>query len=77
LQHYTFEASLGCDICTAVSEKFIKKIPKGKVDMQAKKYLLFVQLVANVQMPLSPQVIKEDSLSNLNIKSTLYYLNIS
>lgn len=45
--------------------------------MPAKKYLLFVQLVANVQMPLSPQVIKEDSLSNLNIKSTLYYLNIS
>lgn len=28
-------------------------------------------------MPLSPQVIKEDSLSNLNIKSTLHYLNIS
>lgn len=44
--------------------------------MWAKKYLLFVQLVENIQMPPSHQVIKEDSLSNLNIKNTFYYLNI-
>lgn len=45
--------------------------------MWAKTYLLFVQLVANIQKAPSAQVIKEDSLNNLNIKNAFYYLNIS
>lgn len=55
----------------------LNKTSEEKVDKWAKKYLLFVQLVANIQKAPSPQVIKEDSLNNLNIKNAFYYLNIS
>lgn len=55
----------------------LKKKLKENIYTWAKKYLLFVQLVANIQKAPSPQVIKEDSLNNLNIKNVFYYLNIS
>lgn len=55
----------------------LNKMSEEKVDKWAKKYLLFVQLVANIQKAPIPQVIKEDSLNNLNIKNAFYYLNVS